>query len=97
MISTALLCPDKRGRAEAGDRKNIDRSLFLTAGAVGTNPVMGARAAYRLTLPGGCLYNEAAVRFFHLVSVAQLAERRTVAPVVEGSSPSTHPIPCEPL
>ena len=27
-----------------------------------------------------------------MVGVAQLAERRTVAPEVEGSSPSTHPI-----
>lgn len=26
-----------------------------------------------------------------VVSVAQLVERRTVAPVVEGSSPSAHP------
>ena len=28
---------------------------------------------------------------FLLVSVAQLVERRTVAPVVEGSNPSAHP------
>ena len=37
------------------------------------------------------LYNEGQLDFNLTVSVAQLVERRTVAPVVEGSSPSTHP------
>ena len=45
----------------------------------------------RLTLSERGLYNECQHDFYLMVSVAQLVERRTVAPVVEGSSPSTHP------
>ena len=43
----------------------------------------------------GCtFYNYSSLLSTHylMVGVAQLAERRTVAPEVEGSSPSTHPI-----
>ena len=44
-----------------------------------------------MTLSAGCFYNEKQFHPDRMVSVAQLVERRTVAPVVEGSSPSTHP------
>ena len=44
---------------------------------------------------GSGLYNGDQLEFNFTVSVAQLVERRTVAPVVEGSSPSTHPILCK--
>lgn len=44
-----------------------------------------------LTLAAPGSYNGDQFEFNHTVSVAQLAERRTVAPEVEGSSPSTHP------
>ena len=45
-----------------------------------------------LTLAAHGLYNEVQIAFNRTVTVAQLVERRTVAPVVEGSSPSSHPI-----
>ena len=45
----------------------------------------------RLTPLNAAFYNEGQYHLNLTVTVAQLAERRTVAPEVEGSSPSSHP------
>ena len=93
-FSNPTLQPPPRRRMNAGNGKKCEAEglVYGMPKHFGTAPD-GAKRRDRHTVDPvpASPYNETVARFKSLVSVAQLVERRTVAPVVEGSIPSTHP------